>query len=91
MEAQARTIPLPLTTHARERMSRRRIHESAVAAALEFGREIRARGAEFYVIGRRDIDRARRAGRDLRCLEGLQVVRGDQLRDLAQRHVGCVY
>ncbi len=67
-------VALPLTAHARARMSGRRITEEAVSAALVYGREVRSRGAEIYVIGRREVKRALQAGADLRDLEGLQVV-----------------
>ena len=51
----------------------RRVND-AVVAALEFGRQVRARGAEIFVLGRRDIARARRVGVDLSDLEGVQVI-----------------
>jgi hypothetical protein len=67
-------VHLPLTAHAQLRMTGRRIPASAVSAALLYGREVRARGAEIFVIGRREVRRAEQAGVDLRDLEGLQVV-----------------
>ena len=63
-----------LTEHARERMTWRRISKGAVEAALDYGRELHARGALIYVIGRREIERYRAAGVDLSDLDGLQVV-----------------
>lgn len=63
-----------LTRHAQTRLCSRRIRPEAVVAAIEFGRQVRARGAEIFVLGRRDIARARRAGVDLADLEGVQVI-----------------
>jgi hypothetical protein len=74
MEQDFYTPQLPLTAHARQRMSSRHIDFDDVVDVLEFGREVHARGAEFYVVGRRDVLRARQAGRNVQALEGLHVV-----------------
>ena len=70
----ARPYALPLTTHARLRMDGRRIPEAAVAAVLEHGRAVWARGALIHAVGRREVARAARHGVDLRPCEGVQVV-----------------
>lgn len=74
MEQNFDTPQLSLTAHARQRMSSRHIAVDDVFAVLEFGREVHARGAEFFVVGRRDVMRARQAGRNVKALEGLHVV-----------------
>lgn len=74
MEQSFDTIQPSLTAHARQRMSSRHINFDDVVYVLEFGREVHARGAEFFVVGRRDVMRARQAGRNMTALEGLHVV-----------------
>ncbi|GIW71168.1 MAG: hypothetical protein KatS3mg102_0710 [Planctomycetota bacterium] len=63
-----------LTRHAAVRMAQRGISRRGVELALDFGRERFVRGARIFVIGRREIERARRCGVDLADLEGLHVV-----------------
>lgn len=65
---------LPLTNHARARMSARRLSEAAIAAVMRYGRLVRVRGAEIYAIGRREVERYRANGIDLRMVAGVQVV-----------------
>lgn len=69
-----RIVPLPLTTHARQRMDGRRVPAEAVAAVLAHGREAWVRGACVHALGRREVERGARRGLDLRPYEGLQVV-----------------
>lgn len=66
--------PLPLTTHAQTRMDGRRISTEAVEAVLAYGRMIRARGAQIYALGEKEVQYASREGIDLRPFAGLQVV-----------------
>ncbi len=63
-----------ITAHALRRMGGRRIPAAAVEAALQWGRVRRLRGAEIYAIGRRDVERLRAGGVDLRDYEGVLVV-----------------
>jgi len=60
--------------HARVRMTGRRLSEHDVTAVIEFGRHIHARGAQIYVVGRKEIVNFRKRGMDLRPLEGIHVV-----------------
>lgn len=69
-----RAASLPLTRHARHRMDGRRISREAVEMVLAYGRCARVRGACVHALGRREVERGRRAGVDLRPFEGLQVV-----------------
>ena len=74
----ARRVKLPhgfhLTAHAWVRMTARAIPTVAVEMALAYGRKVRVHGARYYVLRRREIDRARRSGLDFRQYEGIQVV-----------------
>jgi hypothetical protein len=65
----------PMTKHAAERISSRRLAPGA-AAALLFGRVVRTRGAEIFVIGRKEVTRYALEGIDLSRHEGVQVVCG---------------
>lgn len=66
--------PLPTCPHARARMNARRVGVSHVELAIDFGRELRQRGALIYVVGRKEIDAAAREGIDLRPIAGVHVV-----------------
>ncbi|RYZ64738.1 MAG: DUF4258 domain-containing protein [Proteobacteria bacterium] len=63
-----------LTKHAYERMITRSISRTAIEAALEFGRCVEIRGAQIFAIGRKEVEKYRRDGIDLREFEGTQVV-----------------
>jgi hypothetical protein len=65
---------ITFTDHARIRISARRIPQKAVAMALLFGREMRMKGATFYAIGRKEVERFKKTGVELTCYEGIQVV-----------------
>ena len=66
--------PLPTCPHARKRMDARRLCVSEVEAAIDYGREVQARGALMYVVGHKEVAAAARAGVDLRGVEGVHVV-----------------
>ena len=70
------TFPeLPLTNHARRRMNARRLSDQTVMTVMLYGRLVRARGAEIYAIGRKEVDRyLAEEGIDLSGVEGVQVV-----------------
>lgn len=63
-----------LTEHANRRMSQRGIAEDDLATVLCFGRCRHARGARFYFVGRKEVQRYARQGIDIRHLENLQVL-----------------
>lgn len=63
-----------LTKHAYERMITRSISRTAIEAALQFGRCVEIRGAQIFAIGRKEVEKYRRDGIDLREFEGTQVV-----------------
>ena len=65
-----------MTHHAVQRMDSRRISVEAVEHVLEYGRLVRTRGANIYVIGRKEIFAGQSRGIDLAALDGLQVVCG---------------
>lgn len=64
-----------LTEHARQRMSHRGISLEALSAAVHFGQVSSMRGgAEIFLVGRKEVARARSHGVDLSPYEGVQVV-----------------
>ena len=65
-----------VTRHAWERLTARRIPNSALQAALTYGRKADVRGATIRAIGRREVARYRSHGIDLAMYEGVQVVCG---------------
>ena len=65
------------TNHAMERMARRGVTPSAVAMAFYYGRHVHVRNAGVYVIGRKEVARAREDGLNLDRYEGLQVICSD--------------
>lgn len=68
-------IPPPtLTQHARTRMQQRGIRKADVAWVLRYGRRIHAKGADFYVVGHKDVARWASLGLQLSHLAGIQVL-----------------
>lgn len=63
-----------LSQHAWQRMCGRRISPAAIQAVLAYGRKVHVRGAAIYAIGRKEVSRYRRLGRNLSAFDGLQVV-----------------
>lgn len=63
-----------LTKHATERLPTRCIRGADVARTLEHGRSVHVRGAEIYVVGRREIKSVAEQGLDISDLHGLHVV-----------------
>ena len=55
-------------------MNLRGITKEAIDIVLKFGREIRAKGAVFYVLGKREIQKFQKINPNLKALEGVQVV-----------------
>lgn len=62
------------THHALARMEQRAISHDAIAAALDWGRWWYSHGCLVFVLGRREIRKARRFGLDLSAYEGIRVV-----------------
>ncbi|MGQ9371726.1 DUF4258 domain-containing protein [Azospirillum sp. ST 5-10] len=63
-----------LTNHAKERLATRGLRADAINAALAYGRVVYVRGADIYVIGRKEIVRYAEEGVDLSAYDGVQVV-----------------
>lgn len=63
-----------MTAHARTQSFARRLPESSVLTALEYGRELHTRGAVLFVIGRKEVAKARREGMDISKCEGVHLV-----------------
>jgi hypothetical protein len=74
MDVRAGFLNVPLSKHAFERIGSRRVSLGAVASVLNYGREVHARGAVIYAIGRNEVEMARNRGVDLREEEGIHVV-----------------
>jgi len=66
---------VPLTLHARTRQAQRGLRGPAIAAAINFGREIPAgSGDVFLYLGRNEVLRAAAVGQNLREHEGITLV-----------------
>lgn len=60
--------------HARKRIGSRRLPLSAVNAVMAYGSYHHVRGADIFVMSRRDIERAARKGLDMSGCAGIHVV-----------------
>jgi hypothetical protein len=81
----ARRAPLPLSRHAQQRLQQRAVAPDAIDVLLDYGREVRSRGASLFYLDR--ASRARlahelgpEAVRKLRDRLDIIVVAGDQGR-----------
>ncbi|NCA70990.1 MAG: DUF4258 domain-containing protein [Sphingobacteriia bacterium] len=63
-----------ITEHARLRMSQRGIGQDDVGAVLRLGRCQHSRGARFYFVGCKEVQRYAQQGLNIRRLENLQVL-----------------
>ena len=61
-----------ITFHAEMRMCQRGICADTLELILQFGRKIRSKGAIFYVIGKKEIQRYCQVEPKLRNMEGMQ-------------------
>lgn len=86
-----------LTKHGRERADARRFSPFKMQAVFAFGREVHTRGAVIYVVGHKEVQRAKLQSEDISEIEGWHVVcsrrgevitvyRNHDLRDLRPRH-----
>lgn len=67
---------LPFSGHGKARLFGRRFSVAGVGDVLSFGREVHARGAVVYAVGKREVVRARKQGVDISDLEGWHIVCG---------------
>lgn len=65
---------MPITRHAQKQSFARRLPASSLMAALAHGREVHTRGAMLFVIGKKEVARARKDGTDISGFEGVHVV-----------------
>ena len=63
-----------ITLHAHDRLRTRRIPLDAIQAIMDFGQCRLKRGAQVYLIGWREVERARDAGYDVERFAGVEVV-----------------
>ena len=73
-EKAGRMGPIVVSDHARMRLDARRIPAAAVEMAFLFGRERHVKGATYFVIGRKEVERHRLIGVELGRFEGIHVV-----------------
>ncbi len=71
---QSNDTALPLTKHARKRMSARNLPPEAVQSALQYGRVVHTRGAAIHAIGRKEVHKYKKEGINLSAYEGIQVL-----------------
>lgn len=64
----------PVSSHSIKRMAQRGLRPEDIAQALLYGRIRYIRRAHITVVGRREVDYARRQGVDIRALEGIHVI-----------------
>ncbi len=67
-------MALAITQHAYHRMTARGISEYALKTVLAFGRKIYHKGAVYYVLGRKEVEKYGDQEPILKKLEGVQVV-----------------
>lgn len=68
------TMAITITQHAQHRMTARGISEYALKTVLAFGRKLYLKGAVYYVLGRKEIEKYGEKEPILQQLEGVQVV-----------------
>jgi len=62
------------TKHALAQMRRRGIHPGQVAGVVEHGRRVHTRGADIFVVGRKEVRWCQQQGIQVDELQGLHVV-----------------
>ena len=67
-------VSQPMTRHATERSRTRSIPSAAIEATVAHGSFRRARGAEIYILGWRDVRRCAEKGIDVSRFVGVEVV-----------------
>lgn len=67
-------LQVNLTDHAVQRMSQRGIAKNDVELVMDYGKEIFAKGAVYYVIGKKEIKKYGKQEPRLKKLEGMRVI-----------------
>jgi len=62
------------TEHSLKRLSGRRITDELFDIAIIYGRRFYANSAEVYFVGKKEVEKARRQGIDIRNAEGINVI-----------------
>ncbi|MCX7991444.1 MAG: hypothetical protein N2999_05360 [Proteobacteria bacterium] len=62
------------TDHSLKRFSARRINDELFNLAVIHGRKFYSNGAEIYFVGKKEVEKARKLGIDLRSAEGLNII-----------------
>ncbi len=71
---EARNRRFFVSQHAMIRMTQRRISEQTVQTVLAHGRRTHARGAEWFMVGKKEVEAGRSKGMDLRPCKNVQVL-----------------
>lgn len=67
-----------ITDHAMLRMGQRGIKLEVLELILRFGREIRSKGAVFYVLGKKEVQKYCQYVPQLKEMEGMQVLTSNE-------------
>lgn len=67
-----------ITDHAMLRMGQRGIKLEVLELILRFGREIRSKGAVFYVLGKKEVQKYCQYVPKLKEMEGMQVLTSNE-------------
>lgn len=78
MPTETRFNEFRLTHHAVLRSQQRSISLPTIDLVTIYGRKIRARGATFMVVGRKEVDKYKDKGIDLSKAEGVHVLLGQE-------------
>lgn len=62
------------TEHSLKRLSARRINDELFNMVILYGRKFYANSAEVYFVGKKEVEKARKEGVDIRKAEGLNVI-----------------
>lgn len=62
------------TDHSIKRLCERRINEELFDTVILYGRKFYANSAEVYFVGKKEVERARKQGIDIRKAENINVI-----------------
>lgn len=65
---------LVISHHAQRRVDMRGVNQQVIELLLKFGREVKARGVLFYVVGKKEVQQSCKQEPALKDMEGMQVL-----------------
>ncbi len=83
------TLKASLTEHATQRMSQRGIRASDIELVMDYGKEIFAKGAVHYVLGKKEVKKYLKQEPRLKELEGIRVITSTQNCDIITVYRNC--